>query len=193
MISPSGEEIIFFDAIIPKSASFIIFNNITKKNQGVIWGKDVKHFEGKVDMLKKLADSTKLVSTATMPAFSHQNVVWHGHKSRIEWMKLLSESKFLLGLGDPLLGPSAIDCIAVGCVYINPIYEESVRNKAYNSQHTYAAKNIGKPYVCSYHKENFVELQSCVDKAMQTDLGHFIPSDFSKGNYFNRVKEIFEL
>ncbi len=31
MISPSGEEIIFFDAIIPKSASFIIFNNITKK------------------------------------------------------------------------------------------------------------------------------------------------------------------
>lgn len=169
------------------------FNNITKKNQGVIWGKDVKHFEGKIDMLKKLADSTKLISTATMPVFSHQNVVWNGHKSRIEWMKLLSESKFLLGLGDPLLGPSAIDCIAVGCVYINPIYDKSVRNNAYNSQHTYAAKSIGKPYVCSYRIENFVELQTCVDKAMQTDLGPFIPSDFSKGNYFSRVKEIFEL
>ncbi len=31
MISPSGEEIIFFDAIIPKDASFLKFDNITKK------------------------------------------------------------------------------------------------------------------------------------------------------------------
>jgi hypothetical protein len=31
VISPSDEEIIFFDAIIPKSASFIKFNNLTKQ------------------------------------------------------------------------------------------------------------------------------------------------------------------
>ena len=169
------------------------FDNITKKNQGVIWGKDVKHFEGKVELLKKIADSTKLVSTATMPVFNHQNIQWYGHKSRNEWMKLLAESKFLLGLGDPLLGPSAIDCISVGCVYINPIYNEPVRNNAYSSQHSYAAKTIGNPHVCSYHIENFAELQNCVDKAMKTDLVQFIPADFVKSNYFNRVKEIFSL
>jgi len=166
------------------------FDHIPKKNQGVIWGKDVKHFEGKVEMLKKLADSTKLISTATMPVFSHHNIVWQGHKSREEWMQLLSESKFLLGLGDPLLGPSAIDCITVGCVYINPIYDKP---NAYESQHTYAVRTIGDPHVCSYHIEDFVELQSCVDKAMKSDLDHFIPIDFIKGNYFNRVKEIFKL
>ena len=28
----------------------------------------------------------------------------------------------IVGMGDPLLGPSAIDAIAMGCMFINPLY-----------------------------------------------------------------------
>lgn len=50
------------------------------------------------------------------PVFKHPNVKWHGSLSSKEWKALLKESKFLIGLGDPLLGPSAIEAISAGSI-----------------------------------------------------------------------------
>ena len=150
-----------------------------KKNQGVIWGKSVKYILKHIDLLAQIADIVELHSTCTTVAFKHSNIHWRGTMSKIEWKLLLRESKFLIGLGDPLLGflfapffklmylylnyflyegPSAIDAIAAGAVYINPIYKRIVQYNAghvFHSQHPYAEKIIGAPSVCNYKEDRF--------------------------------------
>ena len=144
-------------------------------------------------MLQSIASISHLVSTAISPVFEHPNVEWVGHSNSQGWSNLLSSSKFLLGLGDPLLGPSAIDAIIHGCVYINPIYGSAVRDGAYASQHPYAAERIGDPYVCSYHMGNNDELRKCVEYALVSNLKPLLPSDFEWINYLGRVIELFSL
>lgn len=68
-----------------------------KKKQGVIWGKDPKHYKGREAMLKAVATVATLHSTLSKkdapPALrSHPNIVWHGHLTKTEWQQLLAES-----------------------------------------------------------------------------------------------------
>ena len=166
-----------------------------KNKQGIIWGKDPKHFESKNEMLIAVAKKVQLISTANHQVFHDQNIVWKGHQTASQWLDLLENSKFLLGLGDPLLGPSAIDAVSRGCMYINPIYEKPVRvnEQIFLSQHPYAVQNIGEPYVCSYKSNDIQTLLECVEKALNTDLKPFIPIEFTKDAYRKRVQQIFNL
>jgi alpha-1,3(6)-mannosylglycoprotein beta-1,6-N-acetyl-glucosaminyltransferase len=192
----------FLTAFISPGNSFLGFQigkrdnldnlNIIKENQGVIWGKDVKHYHGKVDLLKMVANQVPLYSTASSPVFQHKNIRWMGHQSRDEWLVLLAKSKFLLGLGDPLLGPSAIDAISVGCMYLNPIYDHPVR-EIFTSQHPYAETYVGQPYVCSFHISQTNELMQCVDKALTTTLGPLVPEHFQESQYLERLRSILGL
>ena len=172
----------------------------TKKRQGVLWGKDPKHFAGKEGMLHRVADSlatvsadnsATLVSTATKPVFQHANIKWLGHQSGKQWNAILQESKFLVGLGDPLLGPSALDAVAAGCMYINPILKAPVKGS--KSQHPWAAENIGEPYVCSYKENDAKSLGACIDKALASNLAPLVPVEFTHEAYMKRVKGVFGL
>ena len=49
--------------------------------------------------------------------------------------------RFMIGLGNPLVGPSAVDAVVAGCVYINPIYDQPVKDM-YWSQHPYLEKEV---------------------------------------------------
>lgn len=166
-----------------------------KKLQGIIWGKDTKHFEGKNSILRSMASKVHLLSTATSKVFEHDNIHWLGHQSKEKWYALLRESRFLLGLGEPLLGPSALDAVAAGCMYLNPIYSTPLHHndQTFSSQHPYALEKIGEPYVCSYHENDVVSLQSCIDKSLRMDLEPHIPSEFTKEAYRQRVIQIFNL
>jgi hypothetical protein len=163
---------------------------VQKLPQGVIWGKDPRHYSDREKLLQTLSREVQLHSTATRQVIPQSKIVWHGHQSVDSWLKLLSESKFLLGLGDPLLGPSAIDAIAMGCVYINPIYRTPVRQIRL-TQHDYAAKEIGEPYVCNAHLESADEVGRCIDYALKANLQPFIPRDFQYEEYLSRVRRIF--
>ena len=106
-------------SMAPAVAAFSI-----KKHQGVIWGKSSSFLIKHTDLLSQIADVVELHSTCSVEVLKHPNIHWHGSLSDTDWMVLLRESKFLLGLGDPVLGPSAIDAVASGVVYINPVYAE---------------------------------------------------------------------
>lgn len=163
-----------------------------KLQQGVIWGKDPKHFRGRERMLRIVADQFPLVSTANSQPLKHRNIRYTGHLSHPQWLQLLRESKFLLGLSNPLLGPSAIDAVAAGCMYLNPVYDHPMR-ETFTSQHPYAAEQIGPPYVCSFNENSAVELQRCVDLAMYSDLRRVVPKDFTRQQHLQRVRTIFKL
>ena len=170
------------------------YHPIEKKNQGIIWGKDVRHFEGevKIRMLKAIADVVPLISSASSPVFEHPNIKWIGHQTKKQWNQLLLESRFMIGLGDPLLGPSAIDAISHGCVYINPKYRKPIRNH-FHSQHPYAMNNVGAPYVCSTYMDDLPSVINCVKQSLAIDLSPIALEDFREEVYLKRVKKIFDL
>ena len=105
-----------------------------RKPQGVIWGKEQKYFVPHIDALRKLSETVQLVATVDASrmlsgggdshmrdlfASSIRNV---GHLSQEGWRNLLQESAFVLGLGDPVIGPTPIEGLAAGCAYLNPVY-----------------------------------------------------------------------
>lgn len=102
--------------------------------------------------------------------------------------------------GDPLLGPSAMDAISAGAVYINPIYKNKAKKiggrdklQNFNSQHPYAENFIGEPSVCNYNEDSAVEALSCVQYALSKEIEPFIPKDFTQEAHVARVKTIFGL
>lgn len=165
-----------------------------KRAQGVIWGKDPKHFKGREEMLRRIAESVQLISTCQQrQTFSGAaKITWRGHQTASSWLSLLQESRFLLGLGDPLLGPSAIDAVAAGAMYINPIYDAPVRD-IHHSQHDFAEKEIGFPQVCSVKLSNISGVMRCIDYAMNNPITPVVPLKLTKDAYMQRVKQIFEL
>ena len=123
-----------------------------KKRQGVLWGKSPDHFRGREAAILAVAKVATLHSTLPRPpspALRNADIVWRGHLDAGSWRSLLRESKFLLGLGDPLLGPSAVDAVAAGCAYVDVIYDKP-KKLVYASQHPFvAAAFAGTPYYCA--------------------------------------------
>ena len=188
----------FIDETNMRNSSHIEVRNSSekyKKNQGIIWGKDPKHFDGKIEIIKSVANKVLLLTTASINIFEHSNIVWLGHQEANHWLELLSQSKFLLGMGDPLLGPSAVDAISRGCMFLNPMYDKPVivNDQMFQSQHPYAAENIGEPYVCSYKINDILSLEKCIEKALRTTLKPYVPKHFTKEAYRQRVIDIFKL
>ena len=178
----------------PAAAATATAPTTKKLQQGVIWGKDPRHFEGKTAMLQavlRALPEVTLVSTCTKQLFQHPRMQWKGHQTPQSWRALLLESKFLVGLGDPLLGPSAIDAVSAGCVYINPQYGKPKKDRT--NQHPYAAEHIGSPYVCNYRLGNSAALQECASQALRADLAPHPVLEFQKAAHFKRVAEIFDL
>eukprot|EP00752_Nemacystus_decipiens_P010661 g9493.t1 len=166
-----------------------------KKMQGVIWGKTTDSFKGGSahDIVSRLADIVELHSTVAPEdaTIRHKNIVYHGHLSTEAWQQLLKESKFMIGLGNPLSGPSAVDAMLAGCTYINPIFATPVKT-IYNSQHPFLAQSVGEPYVCSFAQKDPNAAMACARKALEQDLPPLVPQELTKEAHAARVREIFE-
>jgi hypothetical protein len=167
---------------------------VSKLRQGVVWGKDAKHLTGTEGVLYAVANHVKLVSTSTTRVLSHHNIEWIGHQSSQAWMGLLQQSRFLVGVGNPILGPSAIDAISVGCMFLNPLYERPVIHNgyAYRSQHPYAER-MGPPSVCNYKQRSVAQLKACIENALQSNLSAQVPTEFTRAAHIARVKNVFKL
>mmetsp|Transcript_8073 Transcript_8073/g.11089 ORF Transcript_8073/g.11089 Transcript_8073/m.11089 type:complete len:460 (+) Transcript_8073:62-1441(+) len=167
---------------------------ISKKNRGVIWGKDPKYFKGKEKLLRKIASICPLVSTASISALpSHPNITSVGHQSPEQWQTLLAKSKFLVGLGDPLIGPSAIDSVVAGAMYLNPHYPPSERKLGhYSSQHPFVEKSVSSN-VCGFRLDmGDNSLDQCVRRALAASLSPQIPKELTKPQYMQRLQMIVE-
>jgi hypothetical protein len=169
---------------------------MNKRNriQGVLWGKDPRHFESKDSFVLSLAQHVSLVSTASSSAElpRHVNISYLGHQSSEQWLRLLAKSRFLLGLGHPLLGPSALDCVSLGCVFINPTYSKPMLDAEYRSQHPYI-KEVSKDHVCEYAEGDWREAWKCVEEVLGKDRDALIPPNYTKEQYLLRVQRIFKL
>ncbi|KAJ8599536.1 hypothetical protein CTAYLR_007114 [Chrysophaeum taylorii] len=180
----------FYDA--PPATTTVINK---KKLLGVVWGKDPKYYAGKEKVLRAVARVAPLHSTLKTPPIGLvgvPNITFHGHLTKEKWSALLSEAKFVLGLGDPLLGPSALDAVAHGSTYVDPDYPKLVKQR-YGSQHPYLRQVLGgEPYVCAAKLDDPDSYVRCATRALQgPPLKSLILPDFTKPAYMARLDKIF--
>ena len=160
----------------------------------MLWGKKAEYAAGKEGWLRAAAELAPLHSTlpplAALPQLSS-----HGHLGSAQWEELLAGSSFFLGLGDPLLGPSAADALGGGSVFINPSFAGSgVRAElaVWGSQHPYLAEQLGEPYVCSAALGDEAQLAACIRKALAADLPPLLPPQLTVQSHEARVASIFQ-
>jgi len=131
----------------------------------------------------------------TAPVVFGMQVV-HSPPAKGEWQKLLRASRFLLGLGDPLLGPSAVEALAQGCLLIIPRFDAP---KPYadgllaHTQHDGVALVAPPEYVCLYSltEEGVAsELMDCVRRALSTALPPLRIPEFAREAHRERVRRI---
>lgn len=186
-----------------------------RHSQGVIWGKKSNYFtsvNGK-SILKAAAALSHLISLLPSSAggsvLKHKNIKHVGHQTKVEFRTLMANSKFLLGLGDPVSGPSALEAMLVGSMFINPTFKGKgfpdgnpnypvELRKHYTSQHPYMEQHVGAPYVCSFNmlslaQPNITELEWCIRTALNSTLRPRIPDEFTHDSYSKRVRHIFAL
>ena len=177
------------------------------RNQGVIWGKDIKYYASKLG--KSIIHTAS--SICTLVAISkhlnhdlqqHKNITFIGPQSVKNFKTLLQSSKFLLGLGHPLSGPSGLDAMQAGAMLIIPDFSlnplQMQAGKHFESQHPYMTTFVGPPYVCTFQvlesgTANTTELHRCIERAVTTTLEPRIPDDFQSEVYEKRVAKIFNI
>ncbi|MBX7185723.1 MAG: hypothetical protein K1Y01_11320 [Vicinamibacteria bacterium] len=122
---------------------------------GVVWGKEPRYFgPGERALIRALATRAPMhltVEWGDTEALSGDGIVNHGHLEPRVWRELLLGARFVLGLGDPILGPTALEALAAGAVLLNPSFTPSRLvdgnpGISFGSQHPVAAA-IGPPHV----------------------------------------------
>ena len=128
-----------------------------KKRQGVIWAKEARFISEDVHtLIRSLTALCPMHATISVEKgfrvdLFPSGVANHGVLGATRFRALLAESSFILGVGDPISGFSAVDAMAAGCVVINPGFSppRPVNGNArlpVTSQVPFA-EHIGPPFV----------------------------------------------
>jgi hypothetical protein len=166
---------------------------------GVVWGKAARYLDdARWRALAGLAAAgVELHFTLARgdappgAADTLRGAVWHGHLAPAAWHDLLARSRFVLGLGDPLAGPSAVDALAAGAAFLNPVFD-APREGFFDSQHPYLAHAVGPPYVRNFSWADGATLDAAVRDALDgPDLPPLIPADLTEDAHAARVRSIF--
>lgn len=152
---PSGKGAYFTSATELRTA--FVRSRQTPRTYGLVWGKDPRYFGARErSLVQTLATRVPMhltVDWGSAPPLTGDGILNHGHKEPEAWRALLRGARFVLGLGDPILGPTALEALAAGAVLLNPSFKparsvEGNPGVSFDSQHTFAG-TIGPPHVLS--------------------------------------------
>ena len=106
-------------------------------------------------------------------------------------MPTMPTLSFVSTAGDPLIGPSALEAVAAGAVFINPVFRE-LRLNFFGSQHPFLSSAVGGQYVCNVDLDDTAAVLACVRAALAVDLPPRIPDEMSPQAYLARLERIIE-
>ena len=169
---------------------------------GVLWGKSASYLRtpsalAVIDSLSR-QPNVVLHTTATGLKLRHGNVVHHSHLAREDWLALLNAAHFLVGLGDPVLGPTAVEAVTLGCLFLNPTFSRPHLASKETSQHSFLEKRRDlMDIVCMYDAGNGNDAVRCLERIpRRADTGayqrfepHPIP-EFQPDTYVRRLETI---
>ena len=169
-----------------------------KKGLVLILGKEPKYFTPAVRRaLEAISKFAKLV--ATVPREKAR-----GLPSSIEnrglldaegYSKLLGEAQVALGLGDPVLGPGALDALEHGCAvvqvrYPKPRVERWVNPRLpWRTQHDFVDR-VGAPWVASVSLEEYPDaVRRALDAVAREPPRSRLPAEYSDAALLKRVED----
>ena len=144
----------------------------------LVYGKLSKFWKNSKNLIQSLHDAkfkihATLDETIDTADFSDipDCVINHGILDTDVYSRLLSEMGFFLGLGFPYDGPAAMEAVAAGVVFIQPILDVTRENSDFlknkpndrklTSQHGYLERFVGEPWVYTLdYGENFSEFEN---------------------------------
>jgi len=117
-----------------------------------------------------------------------------------EWRVLLADASFLLGLGDPISGPSPLEAMALGCTFINIKFKERrvIKPGIYaDSQHDWiqeVASRDGTDQICTALEGNAAKILECAKLAVERNsTSTYIPKEVHRSEYDARLDKLFNI
>lgn len=171
---------------------------------GVVWGKEPRYFGPRErSLIQALATRLPMhltVNWGTANPLNGEGIVNHGHMEPRAWRGLLRGGRFVLGLGDPILGPTALEALAAGAVLLNPSFAparfvEGNPGLRFDSQHPFAA-TIGSPHALPIDLSRPEQVIRTVDDLMAAPAAvatRSLPpglADFTRDAYVSRLAAI---
>ena len=169
-----------------------------RKGLVLILGKEPKYFTPAVrralDAVSKL-DGVKLV--ATVPREKARglppSIENRGLLDAAGYSKLLGEAQVALGLGDPVLGPGALDALEHGCAVVQVKYPKPRVEKWVNprlpwrTQHDFVDA-VGAPWVASVSLEEYPDaVLRALDAVSREPPRSRLPAEYSDAALLRRV------
>lgn len=179
--------------------------SLSREFKGVLWGKDSSFVWKLHPLMLQIANFMEIRTTyspsASGRARNGPNITHLGKLNITSYLRLLSSSRFLLGVGLPLVGPTALEAISHGAVFINPSFDppkaagKAHTSYAYSSQHPFVEKHIPEPYAYTIDINN----RSAVDRVMlelmsrkEGDFRGYVHPTHTPLGYVKNVYAIFE-
>lgn len=109
----------------------VINNNIERKNWALIYSKKASFLKGHEEFLKIVSEKFDLHATIADLAdetaggliMIGSNMIYnHGWLATNEYSNLMMSAKVMIGLGFPYEGPSPLEAIANGMIFLNPLF-----------------------------------------------------------------------
>ena len=171
-----------------------------RKGMVLVLGKEPKYFTPAVrralDAVAKL-DGVKLV--ATVPREKARglppSVENRGLLDAKAYASLLGEAQVALGLGDPVLGPGALDALEHGCAVVQVRYPKPRVEKWVNprlpwrTQHDFVDR-VGAPWVASVSLEEYPDaVRRALDAVAREPPRSRLPAEYSDAALLKRVED----
>lgn len=166
-----------------------------KSPAGVLWAKEARYLHGPGWQALAIAAQAAPIHTTfrevgRLPPSLPPGVITGGHRAPTEWRALLTGARFLLGVGDPILGVAPLDALAAGCSVVIPGFD-SPRLLAgdpvmpLTSQHPFL-EALGPPFVHVVNLSDPGAVQGAVRDSLDADAVHQALSD-GADNEWDRV------
>lgn len=126
-------------------------------------------------------------------------VINHGVVTGGEYQKLLREATLFVGLGFPYEGPAPLEAIANGCFFLNAklvpplgrsndkFFKQKPTERLLTSQHPYAERYIGAPYVYTVDLSNEKEVEEAMEDMETKAVPPHLPFEFTYEGMLERL------
>jgi hypothetical protein len=157
---------------------------------GILWAKLVKYLFSSSDpshkllgVLRNVTRMAPLHTSLSEPTidflrkkhrFNDRIMAASSVRNRTEFLKLMTSSKFILGVGMPVDGPTALEAIAHGCTFINPVFNPPRQQRGkptrfnYTSQHPFIEANFAPPHVYTIDIYDHEVMEKTIQKILNS-------------------------
>lgn len=165
-----------------------------KSRMAVVWGKEDRYLSPHRALLTRLAQRVELHTTSRSNVLGGTTgVVHHGFVPRDQFAALLRQSRVFLGLGDPLVGPAALEAMASGNVLVNPVLRSTKDPRIFTSQQPFLEHAVGPPRVCTVDLGDAEAVDACLAQALEEPAPlPYVPPAYTRSEYMQRLRAILE-